>query len=92
METWVYDLSRGFGKALEKKCAKEGMCPETFAYTVNTLIVMMLRTVAGNVSGDINACDEEFERLLFTLVDDVRLRDNVLNAYIERNKAGGLSS
>lgn len=88
MENIVYAVARGSLMAFDVTRASYGICEEGFDYVAVTLVAMLLRTIAGRRSGDMLNCEHEFQKLLLTLVDDVKMRDEILNALLQRIQQG----
>lgn len=85
MENLTYDLSQALATTVTSSCVLNNVCMDKgFPYVVLTTVTMILRAVAGIRSGDALNCDEEFEKILTTLVSDVRHRDAVLDAMMEK--------
>lgn len=89
MENVVYDVSTIVAQALHSVAQHYGLCSDAMPYVLVTTVVMMMRGVAGLQSGDVLNCDAQFEALLAALPDGVRMRDQVLDALLERARQGG---
>lgn len=83
-ENTVYNLSASIAAAVESSCIINGLCPKAFPYVAMTVMTMLARGMAGEKSGDVLKCDSEFEEILQTIAEDVRHRDEILNAMIEK--------
>lgn len=88
MENRVYMMALNSATSLDVLRTHQGICDDAVAYLVLTSVVMQLRMAAGYLSGNISDCDEQFNKLLETLVSDVRLRDQVLDAMVQRAREG----
>jgi hypothetical protein len=86
-ENLNYDVAWAAAHSAELAATLNGICKEAYPYYVNTVVVMLLRSVAIHTKGKRKE-DERFLEILETLVGDVKMRDDVLNALLERNREG----